>query len=53
MSMVDTVYVMSGGGFFRAAFNGVLRYQHPHGTPLFHMVGFFSAMALFCLYPGP
>ncbi|MDC6835851.1 conjugal transfer protein TraG N-terminal domain-containing protein, partial [Escherichia coli] len=51
MSMVDTVYVMSGGEFFRAAFNGVATLI---GTStwdsLFHIVGFFSAMALFFVY---
>ncbi|MED0219523.1 conjugal transfer mating-pair stabilization protein TraG [Escherichia coli] len=51
MSMVDTVYVMSGGEFFQAAFNGVATLI---GTStwdsLFHIVGFFSAMALFFVY---
>ncbi|HHV8619863.1 TPA: conjugal transfer mating-pair stabilization protein TraG [Escherichia coli] len=51
MSMVDTVYVMSGGEFFKAAFNGVATLI---GTStwdsLFHIVGFFSAMALFFVY---
>lgn len=51
MSMVDTVYVMNGGEFFQAAFNGVATLI---GTStwdsLFHIVGFFSAMALFFVY---
>ena len=51
MSMVDTIYVMSGGEFFQAAFNGVVTLI---GTStwdsLFHIVGFFSAMALFFVY---
>ncbi|ENB8499845.1 conjugal transfer mating pair stabilization protein TraG [Escherichia albertii] len=51
MSMVDTIYVMSGGEFFQAAFNGVATLI---GTStwdsLFHIVGFFSAMALFFVY---
>ncbi|EER9981435.1 conjugal transfer mating pair stabilization protein TraG [Escherichia coli] len=51
MSMVDTVYVMSGGEFFKAVFNGVATLI---GTStwdsLFHIVGFFSAMALFFVY---
>ncbi|MED9381591.1 conjugal transfer mating-pair stabilization protein TraG [Escherichia marmotae] len=51
MSMVDTVYVMSGGEFFQVAFNGVATLI---GTStwdtLFHIVGFFSAMALFFVY---
>lgn len=50
-SMVDTIYVMSGGEFFEAAFNGVATLI---GTStwdsLFHIVGFFSAMALFFVY---
>lgn len=54
MSMVDTVYVMSGGEFFRAAFNGVATLI---GTStwdsLFHIVGFSPRWHSFCLYPGP
>ena len=51
MSMVDTIYVMSGGEFFEAAFNGVatLIGTSTWGS-LFHIVGFFSAMALFFVY---
>lgn len=53
MSMVDTIYVMSGGEFFQAAFNGVVTLI---GTStwdsLFHIVGFFSAMALFLCISG-
>ncbi|UCQ29576.1 conjugal transfer mating pair stabilization protein TraG (plasmid) [Edwardsiella tarda] len=51
MSMVDTVYVMSGGDFFRAAFNGVATLiGSSTWASLFHIVGFLSAMALFFVY---
>ncbi len=51
MSMVDTVYVMSGGEFFQAAFNGVATLiDTSTWDSLFHIVGFFSAMALFFVY---
>ncbi|MFJ7174664.1 conjugal transfer mating-pair stabilization protein TraG [Citrobacter freundii] len=51
MSMVDTIYVMSGGEFFEAAFNGVATLiGSSTWDTLFHIVGFFSAMALFFVY---
>jgi conjugal transfer mating pair stabilization protein TraG len=51
MSMVDTIYVMSGGEFFEAAFNGVAALiGSSTWDTLFHIVGFFSAMALFFVY---
>ncbi|OSK88049.1 conjugal transfer mating-pair stabilization protein TraG [Escherichia coli] len=51
MSMVDTIYVMSGGEFFEAAFNGVVTLiGSSTWDSLFHIVGFFSAMALFFVY---
>lgn len=51
MSMVDTIYVMSGGEFFEAAFNGVATLiGSSTWDTLFHIVGFFSAIALFFVY---
>lgn len=51
MSMVDTIYVMSGGEFFEAAFNGVAALiGSSTWDSLFHIVGFFSAIALFFVY---
>ncbi|EBY1462067.1 conjugal transfer protein TraG [Salmonella enterica subsp. enterica serovar Brandenburg] len=49
--MTDTIYVMSGGSFFNAAFNGVAAlFRTSTWDTLFSIVGFFSAMVLFWFY---
>lgn len=49
--MIDTIYVMSGGGFFNVAFNGVATLiRSSTWDSLFGIVGFFSAMVLFWVY---
>lgn len=49
--MTETIYVMSGGSFFNAAFNGVATLMHSASwASLFTIASFFSAMMFFWAY---
>ncbi len=53
MSMVDTVYVMSGGESSRRHLMAWPRLSaHPHGTPVSYSGILLRDGTLFCLYPG-